>query len=160
MGFVLAWKPKMVVRLLKDADKKVEKDWVLDNSLINFSFSRESRLRTPSHFQQVFDHGKRFFSPYFTLYCYSNEKGVSRLGVICSKKCEKRAVHRNWIRRLVKEQFRCSRKDLKSMDIVVIVRQNALKEQHQELRVCLEKLFRQCKKLLCTSASSASKDIG
>lgn len=47
-----------------------------------------------------------------------NEAGSARLGVVVAKRWAKQAVLRNWIKRVVREQFRRVRINLPAVDLV------------------------------------------
>jgi len=47
------------------------------------------------------------------------EPGNARLGVVVAKKLLKRAVDRNKVKRVIREQFRCCRPALPSVDLIV-----------------------------------------
>lgn len=51
-----------------------------------------------------------------------NERDGARLGVIVAKRIVRRAVHRNAIRRLIRESFRINQCRLKGLDVIVLVR--------------------------------------
>lgn len=104
-------------------------------------FPVERRIRTAKQYQQVFSQRKRIMGPFYSL-CY---KAVSQkrphLGVIVSKRNVKRAVGRNKLKRLAREQFRQQQSLLAEFDIVLIGRKQADQATNQELIECLNKLF-------------------
>lgn len=59
-----------------------------------------------------------------------NDTGHERLGLIVSKKIVRHAVKRNWIKRILRENFRLSRDhvNLKNMDWVVRLKRSVNKE--------------------------------
>jgi len=75
-----------------------------------------------------------------------NALGYSRLGTITSKRNLKKAVHRNQARRVAREMFRLNQNNLKPLDLIIVAKKKAAAANKDELRRCLENLFR---KLLC-----------
>ncbi len=69
----------------------------------------------------------------------SNDLGFARLGLIVSKKCEKRAVGRNRLKRLIRESFRKNQEFIVSLDIIVIARKGLAKEDNNKIFIDLEK---------------------
>jgi len=74
---------------------------------------------------------------------------VARLGLIVSKKCEKRAVARNRIKRLIRESFRKNKSLIAGLDVVIIARKGVTKENNNKIFIDLEKHWQRlikCKK--------------
>jgi len=61
------------------------------------------------------------------------------LGLAIAKKIIKKAVHRNVIKRTVRESFRLQQEHLGNLDIVVLARKEALGASLENLRKSLEK---------------------
>lgn len=55
----------------------------------------------------------------FRVYAKPNGGAVARLGIVTSKRISRRAVERNFCKRLVREVFRAESKTLESQDFVV-----------------------------------------
>ena len=87
----------------------------------DFSFSQKNRLRSPKEFDAVFQNGKRFFGRYFILILLPNQQNIARLGLVISKRKCRLSVHRNYVRRCVREQFRCQTQ-LTGYDVVVLLK--------------------------------------
>jgi len=80
------------------------------------------RLTKNLEFINVYKSGRRFTSPFFTMYTKKNELGYSRLGVSVSKKVGNSVV-RNRIKRRIKEIFRINYDFIKDgWDIVFSVK--------------------------------------
>ena len=89
------------------------------------TFPHLSRLSQPENYQRVFDNPTYKISSKAFLMLASPSKGSrSRVGIIVAKKNIRRAVRRNRIKRLVREQFRLNRFD-HPLDLVVLVRSAA-----------------------------------
>ena len=71
------------------------------------------------------------------------DRDYPRLGLVISKKNCRRAVNRNRIKRLIREQFRLKQNFLSNMDVVVLLKSSVLKISDKEQCECVEKLFSQ-----------------
>jgi len=87
-----------------------------------FSFPRSSRLTTPDEFKLVFNKSKKFHFKELTVYCHKNREPIARLGLAVSKKVDKRAVVRNGIKRVIRENFRIHQASLPGWDFVIVAR--------------------------------------
>lgn len=110
--------------------------------MVNYSFSRELRLLTPDDFQPVFKNAIPAVSPHLTLLARKNSLDHPRIGMAIPKKHIKRAVGRNRIRRIVREQFRLQQHQLPAIDIVVIAKAGIADLSNQEINTILDKLWR------------------
>ncbi len=72
----------------------------------NFHLTRELKLLTAENYQNVFAKAERFGNRSFTVLARENGLDYPRLGLAISKKCAKRAVDRNRIKRQFRESFR------------------------------------------------------
>lgn len=87
--------------------------------LVDRSFPRAHRLLTPADFRTAFRAGRRVHSRQWTIVIHARgDQAPARLGLAISKKCDKRAVVRNRIKRAAREWFRHAR--LTGMDIVIV----------------------------------------
>lgn len=75
----------------------------------------------------------------FTVLTRTNTGSTARLGLIVSRRVNKRAVVRNAIKRVVRESFRCSAIRAYSLDIVVIARSAASDASNVQRRKALER---------------------
>ncbi|MFI3188711.1 ribonuclease P protein component [Crenothrix sp. D3] len=104
----------------------------------NFGFSPQRRLKKPADYKKVFAKPVKSSDTYFTLLAIQNDLDHSRLGLAIAKKSIKKAVHRNIIKRTVRENFRLQ-ENLGSIDIVVLARREAIGVPLELLRKSLEK---------------------
>ncbi len=104
----------------------------------NFGFPQQRRLKTPADYKKVFAKPIKSSDCYFTLLAIQNDLDHPRLGLAIAKKSIKKAVHRNIIKRTVRENFRIQ-ENLGSMDIVVLARKEAIGVPLALLRKSLEK---------------------
>ena len=107
----------------------------------SFSFGRELRLLTPSHYSRIFQEPARAATPYFTLLAKSNNVGKPRIGLTVAKKRCKLACQRNRIKRLARESFRLNQHELDNIDIVLMVKTGIDKQSNEALSDQLSKLW-------------------
>lgn len=89
---------------------------------MDFSFNKEFRLLKPKDFQYLRRGASRVDTPFLRFYFKKSKDknlGHARLGLSISKKSGN-AVHRNFIKRRVREVFRTSFLRSSSLDILVI----------------------------------------
>jgi ribonuclease P protein component len=103
-----------------------------------FSFSPQCRLKKPAEYKKVFAKPVKSSDQYFTLLAIQNDLDHSRLGLAIAKKNIRKAVHRNIIKRTVRENFRLQ-ENLGNIDIVVLARKEAIGVPLELLRKSLEK---------------------
>ena len=105
----------------------------------DFSFPPQLRLKKPAEFKNVFAKPVKSSDAYFTLLAVKNDFGHPRLGLAIAKKNIRKAVHRNVIKRAVRENFRLQQQNLGNIDIVVLARREAVDAPLELLRKSLEK---------------------
>ncbi|MBI4937985.1 MAG: ribonuclease P protein component [Nitrosomonadales bacterium] len=88
----------------------------------------------------------RVANKWFVVYMQKNGAGVSRLGVVASKKTMPKAVSRNYAKRLAREVFRRSFPADSAWDVVVRARKQLDPQTSREGRAALEQLFRSIQK--------------
>ena len=97
-------------------------------------FCRKSRLLNAAEFKFVFNKAQRFGNASFTVLARENKLGYARLGLAISKKCAKKAVERNRIKRLFRESFRINQDQLPAVDVVAMCKPSAVKLDNKEMR--------------------------
>ena len=105
----------------------------------DFSFPPQLRLKKPAEYKKVFAKPIKSSDTYFTLLAIKNDFDHPRLGLAIAKKNIKKAVHRNAIKRAVRENFRIQQQCLGNIDIVVLARREAVDAPLELLRKSLEK---------------------
>jgi ribonuclease P protein component len=113
------------------------------NSLV-VALNRAVRLRKNNDFQRVRQQGRSIMSPLLSLAWMPNDVEKTRVGFVVSKRTAKRAVDRNYLKRLLSEAMRVFLPRLPiGLDIVVSARQKAcsahLSTLEQDLLMLLRK---------------------
>lgn len=106
------------------------------------SFSRELRLLTPAHFENVFNKAIPAVSPQITLLAKQNNCSHPRLGITISKKRVKKAHDRNRLKRIIRESYRLNQNMLPKADIVVVGKSGLGDLTNPELFTLLSKLWK------------------
>ena len=105
-------------------------------------FGKQYRLLKTDDFSSVFAlRRQRSRSLLQVLESGDNLLNHARLGLVVSKKAAKRANARNYMKRVIREWFRCHRHQLPPHDFVVRVRQRFGEEQAADARAQLAQLM-------------------
>jgi ribonuclease P protein component len=88
---------------------------------VTLSFARRYRLTKTDEFSSVFGFRKAIRGKLLMLHYQPRAEGSNeaRLGLVVAKKLLKRAVDRNRVKRVVREQFRVQRASIPPYDLVV-----------------------------------------
>ena len=78
---------------------------------------------------------------WFAVHVQKNECGFARLGIIASKRVMPKAVSRNFVKRTVREVFRCKFLSTASLDVLVKARRPLQAKAASEGRVALLQLL-------------------
>ena len=103
-----------------------------------FHLSRNKKLLKAEHYQYVFKKAQRFGNNSFTVIARKNDLNHPRLGLAISKKCAKRAVDRNQIKRIFRESFRLNQHSLPNVDIIAMCKTNVLSLDKHEMHSQIE----------------------
>lgn len=106
---------------------------------------KQHRLAKTKEIKAVFERGRGFFNPNFSVKFNPERPAGARFTVVVSTRVSKNATLRNRLKRLVREFIRLNLNGFKSGDYVVSVKPQALKTTSQELVLSLEKLLIQAK---------------
>lgn len=99
-----------------------------------YSYLSDNRLKKADEFSSVFIFRKVLHGHYLKIHYKPNELGYSRLGLIVSKRIHKRANKRNYMKRLIRELFRCEKVAWGSYDVVVRVQKCFVQTDHTRLK--------------------------
>lgn len=112
-------------------------------------FRREQRLLLPADYKFVFNQPVRSSDKLLTILTKINPaQSQARLGLAIAKKSVKTAVHRNRIKRLVREFFRLNQPNIACADYVILVRSGIDKMDNEVIRQSLAKQFNYLRKKL------------
>ena len=100
----------------------------------SFHLTRELKLLTADNFQNVFAKAERFGNHSFTVLARKNGLDYPRLGLAISKKCAKKAVDRNRIKRHFRESFRLNQHKLPCVDIIAMCKPSAISLDNATIR--------------------------
>ena len=102
---------------------------------------RTISLKENREFVRVYRRGKNIVGDCLVLYYRRNNLGVNRLGLTASKKIGK-AVARNRVRRLIRENYRQIEERIPlSYDIVIVARVKAAASDYYKIGSCLRYLL-------------------
>ncbi|MCB0335953.1 MAG: ribonuclease P protein component [Bdellovibrionales bacterium] len=103
--------------------------------MMRHTLSPDQRLKRKKDFDRLRQVGQKLYCKNFLVVLADSETGRSRIGLTVSKKVDKRAVKRNYVKRRVREVFRLHQAQLsKPFDIIVIARQNAQLCDYSEIK--------------------------
>ena len=119
-------------------------------------FPKKMRLLTKADFNQVFNKSVKVSNSLFLILIHKNSKSHARLGLVISKKVDKRAVVRNRIKRLVRESFR-NYEFSQNCDFVVLARAKAKEHKNQALLANLNNLWSQAENKIKQISQSRKK---
>lgn len=92
-------------------------------------------------FSSVFSFRRAVFGEFFQIQVRPNGGEHPRLGMIVSRKTERRAVYRNLAKRVIRECFRTRRAEIGGVDVVVRLRKPFRRDGAGEARQELHKLI-------------------
>lgn len=97
-------------------------------------FTREQRLLNAADFQRVFDKTKLKVSTRELLILgAANDLGHSRIGFIIAKKNIRTAVHRNRIKRIIRNFFRVHCSEFDTADLIIMARRGLDQRSNSEI---------------------------
>lgn len=89
---------------------------------MNCRFGKRHRLLKTGDFSSVFALRCQKNRAWLQVFRAANDVGHARLGLVVGKKTAKRANRRNYMKRVLREWFRCHQHDLPAEDFVIRVR--------------------------------------
>lgn len=101
-------------------------------------------LKKDKEFKYLYSRGKSFANKKLVMYYTYTKSDVPKIGISVSKKVGK-AITRNYLRRIIKENLR-NRQDLKkNINMIIIVRVGADDLDYRSMCKSLSHLFNKCK---------------
>ena len=111
------------------------------------TFKKEQRLLTPAAFKEVFDGSERkLHQSHLMAFVRSNNSGIPRVGMAITKRKVPTAVKRNLIKRQIRESFRLQSYNLKSKDIVFIIKKPINELNNKDLIKEINNIFKKIEK--------------
>ncbi|NRB37341.1 MAG: ribonuclease P protein component [Pseudomonadales bacterium] len=109
----------------------------------SYAFGKDKRLLVAADYKNVFDNNEWKVSNKESL-CLSvkNDKQAPRLGLVIAKKNVKLAVHRNRIKRIIRDSFRLHQHVLPNADIVILARRGLGEKTNAEIHKQFEDTWR------------------
>jgi len=107
----------------------------------SFRFKFNQHLRGRDAFSRVLNEGRRCRVNSLSVFSCPNHLTYCRIGIILSKKQVKRAVDRNYIKRLLKESFRLSQTQFTNMDFVIFGYSGLVHMTKPELRALVTSIW-------------------
>ncbi|MBQ0755623.1 MAG: ribonuclease P protein component [Amphritea sp.] len=100
-----------------------------------FSYPRQLRLLTGGDFKQVFSRASiKVSEKHLLILACPNELDHPRIGFVFSKKNIRFAVHRNRVRRIIRESYRLNQHSLPNVDIVILSRKGLGDLDNEEIQ--------------------------
>ncbi len=97
-------------------------------------FTKKAKLIKTDEFSSVFNFRKRISAKFLALHYQPNQIGRARLGLVVGKKVAKRAVDRNYMRRVLREFFRMQQHEINNVDLVIRVQKKFEKEDFIQIK--------------------------
>jgi ribonuclease P protein component len=85
----------------------------------DFGFTSRLKIKKTDDFSSVFNFRKRIAGRFLVMHYMPNALEHARLGLIVGKKTARRAVQRNYMKRVLRELFRHERHMLGGVDLLV-----------------------------------------
>jgi ribonuclease P protein component len=127
----------------------------LIDTTATFSFSRARRLDGPHAYAAVFAYKCAVNGRWFQVYARPNGAEGARLGVVVSKRIMKKAVSRNYYKRLARDVFRHQCASVAGADFVVRPREQIVPELAANARVEMANLLQRAHGQCRSQASAA-----
>lgn len=116
-------------------------------------FPRRRRLRKTDEFSSVFSFKCSVSGAHLQVLARPNQAGYARLGLVVGKRTLRRATARNYVKRVVRELFRCHQHEFGALDLVVRVHRAFTPENFEAVQQELKELFSKSKKCLTRSVN-------
>lgn len=108
--------------------------------MVKFRLPKQAKLLKTDDFSSVFNLRKRIANTHLVIRFKPNNLNRARLGLVVGKKTAKLAVHRNYMKRVLREFFRLNQHQLPSLDLVVQVQKKFQKTDFMQIKQEFEQL--------------------
>ena len=105
---------------------------------------KEYRIKKSTDFDNIIRKKQSFANRQFVMYYRKNNSEHMKLGISVSKKLGK-AHERNRLKRYVREVFKTRKDNVKSYDVIVIVRQGAVEQNFEDFSKSIDHILRKAK---------------
>ena len=110
------------------------------------TFPQSLRLKTANSFSAVFKQATKLQFREFSVYFKANRLNYPRLGLAISKKNAKKAVTRNLIKRIIRENFRNHQDKLVGWDIIIVSKYAASQCSKEQLHASIQTVWQRLEK--------------
>jgi ribonuclease P protein component len=124
--------------------------------VVRYGFPSRLKLKKTDEFSSVFSFKQRIYGNWIAAHYKPNGLKHSRIGIVVSKKVARKAVARNYMRRVLREWFRQNLTTLMAVDIVMRLHKPFARSDFSTVQ---EELARMSKRLRLKS-SDASETNG
>ena len=97
-------------------------------------FTKKAKLIKTDEFSSVFNFRKRISAKFLAVHYQPNTLEHPRLGLVVGKKIAKLAVHRNYMRRVLREFFRTQQHVINHADLVIRVQKTFEKKDFVQIK--------------------------
>lgn len=109
---------------------------------------KQNRISKNKDFDRAFKAGRSFYGKIISLRAVINNLEEDRFGIIISSKVSKKAVERNRLRRIIREEIKKILLNTSTgQDFIIIVRPEANALPTAEIRLIINNLFKKAVKL-------------
>ena len=109
--------------------------------MATFSLSKHAKLIKTDDFSSVFNFRKRIATQYLAFHYLPSQHTKARLGLVVAKKTAKSAVHRNYMRRVLRECFRLQQHEIGAVDLIIRVQKNFGKADFVQIKQEFDELM-------------------
>ena len=113
----------------------INDDVYFDSLKNDYSFGRDKRITTKNNFKNTFSENNKFIGKFVVIWVHKQNVGVTKLGIISSKKMHNKANKRNFSKRRIREIFRRLRPYMETnFNVVIVTRKSLLKSSWNEVK--------------------------
>ncbi|SJM72356.1 ribonuclease P protein component [Psychrobacter piechaudii] len=110
--------------------------------MTDYRYPKAKRLLKPDEFKSVFNQPLfKIHNSHFMAFAYDSKNEQARLGMAITKKRIPRAVARNTIKRIIREQFRHRHPQLPALDLVFILKKSTKALSNDQMRQEIDEIL-------------------
>jgi ribonuclease P protein component len=99
-----------------------------------YRLPKQAKILKTDDFSSVFNFRKRIATAYLIMHYQPNLHQRARLGAVVSKKIAKLAVHRNYMKRVLRELFRLNQHQIAHVDLIIRVQKKFNKSDFKQIK--------------------------